>query len=111
MRSRSLVSDAVRTNMTRSTGATVPLRNTGDRVSVLECLKKHGQRLDVEIAHETGISLESVRAELTSLADTGAVILCKLTRFEGTRPLTFWQCRVSGYFPPKAPGRKPVSPA
>jgi predicted ArsR family transcriptional regulator len=75
-------------------------------VDVLECLKKHGQRLDLEIARETGVPLEAVRARLAALAATGKVITCTLTRFEKGRRIDAWQCRVSGYVPPPAPGRK-----
>jgi len=50
---------------------------------VLECLKKYGQRLDLEIAKEMGMPLATVRQRLTGLAATGAVITCNLTRFEG----------------------------
>jgi hypothetical protein len=78
-------------------------------MTVLECLKKHGQRLDTEIADETRMPLELVRVELKALASVGAIMMCKLTRFEAGQPVASWQCRVSGYVPPKAPGRKPVS--
>lgn len=78
-------------------------------MTVLECLKKYGQRLDREIAEETGIPLDYVRVELKALANVGAVIMCELTRFDGGQPLASWQCRVSGYTPPKAPGRKTVT--
>jgi len=80
-------------------------------MEVLECLKKYGQRLDLEIAEETGIPLDSVRRQITDLARTGEVITCQLTRFERGQPISSWQCRVSGYYPPKAPGRKPTSAA
>lgn len=73
---------------------------------ILQCLKKHGQRLDLEIAKETGLPLASVRKQLTSLVEKGAVITCSLTRFEGTKRIDAWQCRVSGYVPPIAPGRR-----
>ena len=73
---------------------------------ILECLRKHGQRLDLEIASETGVPLAKVRERLASLAATGAVITCNLTRFENGKPIHAWQCRVSGYVPPLAPGRK-----
>ena len=73
---------------------------------VLECLKKYGQRLDLEIAKEMGMPLATVRQRLTGLAATGAVITCNLTRFEGGKRIDAWQCRVSGYVPPIAPGRK-----
>ena len=75
-------------------------------VEILECLKKHGQRLDLEIAKETGVPLKTVREELTALAATGAVITCMLTRFERGKRIEAWQCRISGYVPPPAPGRK-----
>ena len=73
---------------------------------ILECLKKYGQRLDVEIANETGVPLATVRERLVALAATGAVIICHLTRFEKGKRIEAWQCRVSGYVPPLAPGRK-----
>ena len=76
-------------------------------LEVLKCLQKHGQRLDSEISKETGVPLATVREELTGLAATGAVIVCSLTRFEKGKRLDAWQCRVSGYIPPVAPGRKP----
>jgi hypothetical protein len=72
----------------------------------LDCLKKYGQRLDLEIAHEMGLPLASVRKRLAGLAATGAIITCSLTRFENGKRIDAWQCRVSGYVPPLAPGRK-----
>ena len=72
----------------------------------LECLKSHGQRLDLEIAKEMGVPLATVRQRLAGLAATGAVVMCKLTRFEHGKRIDAWQCRVSGYVPPMAPGRK-----
>jgi len=73
---------------------------------ILECLRKYGQRLDLEIAKETGLPLEMVRERLAALAAKGAVITCSLTRFEKGKRIDAWQCRVSGYVPPLAPGRK-----
>ena len=75
-------------------------------VEILECLKKHGQRLDVEIAKETGVPLATVRTRLAGLAATGAIVTCSLTRYEKGQRLDALQCRVSGYVPPPAPGRK-----
>ena len=80
-------------------------------IDVLDCLKKHGQRLDLEIAKETGVPLAMVRERLTALAATGAVITCSLTRFNNGKRVDAWQCRVSGYVPPLAPGRKAVPKA
>ena len=73
---------------------------------VLECLRKYGQRLDLEIARETGLSLDTVRGDLGALAAAGSVITCNLTRFEGGRRIEAIQCRVAGYIPPPFPGRK-----
>ena len=75
---------------------------------VLECLTKYGQRLDSEIAEETGVPLAKVRERLASLAATGEIITCNLTRFEKNgKRIEALQCRVSGYVPPQVPGRKP----
>ena len=75
-------------------------------IETMKCLKKYGQRLDLEIAEEMGLPLATVRRRLAGLAATGAVITCSLTRFENGKQIDAWQCRVSGYVPPIAPGRK-----
>ena len=73
---------------------------------ILQCLKKHGQRLDSEIAKETGLPLATVRQGLAALRASGDVVTCDLTRFEDGKPIKSWVCRISGYTPPPAPGRK-----
>ena len=73
---------------------------------ILQYLKKHGQRLDTEIAKDTGIALETVRQRVAGLAAAGEVITCDVTRFENGKAIRGWVCRVSGYTPPPAPGRK-----
>jgi DNA-binding IclR family transcriptional regulator len=75
-------------------------------VEILQCLKKYGQRLDSEIAKEMGMPVATVRQRLVGLAATGAVITCNLTRFENGKRIDALVCRVSGYVPPLAPGRK-----
>jgi predicted ArsR family transcriptional regulator len=75
-------------------------------IEIMQCLKKYGQRLDLEIAKEMGLPLALVRQRLAGLAATGAIITCSLTRFENGKQIDAWQCRVSGYVPPLAPGRK-----
>ena len=80
-------------------------------LETLQCLKKYGQRLDLEIAKEMGMPLATVRKQLVGLAATRAVIMCNLTRFENGKRIDAWQCRVSGYLPPPAPGRKAKAPA
>ena len=75
---------------------------------VLEYLKKHGQLLDSEIATATGISLKQVRLSLSDLSARGEISRCTVTTFKDGKPIEGFQCRVSGYFPPAAPGRKPT---
>ncbi len=75
-------------------------------IETLKCLKKYGQRLDLEIAKEMGVPIAVVRQRVAELAATGAVITCSLTRFENGKQIDALQCRVSGYVPPVAPGRK-----
>lgn len=76
-------------------------------IDVLHCLKKHGERLDSEIAEEMGMPLATVRQRLAGLAAAGEVITCTLTRFENGNQIEALLCRVSGYVPRRAPGRKP----
>ena len=42
-----------------------------DVIDTLQCLKKYGQRLDLEIASEMGVPLATVRRRLVSLAAKG----------------------------------------
>jgi len=79
--------------------------------AVLDCLKKHGQRLDSELAKETGVPIAKVRQHLAELAATGAIITCSLTTFEHGRRVDGLVCRMSGWVPPPAPGRKTKVPA
>ena len=74
---------------------------------ILQCLKRHGQRLDLEIAKELRVPLATVRQHLTALAASREAIVCKTIQFEKGRQFEAWQGRVSGFVPPAAPGRKP----
>jgi hypothetical protein len=73
---------------------------------VLDHLKKHGQLLDLEIASATGIALTQVRKSLADLTSRGEISLCSVTHFNGNKRIDGFQCRISGYVPPVAPGRK-----
>jgi hypothetical protein len=74
---------------------------------VLSHLKKHGQLLDLEIASATGIALPQVRKSLADLATRKEISQCSVTHFNGGKRIDGIQCRISGYVPPVAPGRKP----
>lgn len=73
---------------------------------VLSHLKKHGQLLDLEIASATGIALPQVRKSLADLKARGEISQCSVTHFHGNKRVEGIQCRISGYVPPVAPGRK-----
>lgn len=77
----------------------------------LQCLKKHGQRLDLEIAKELRMTVATVRQHLSALVDSREAIVCKTIQFENGRQFEAWQGRVAGYVPPSTPGRKPKSKA
>ena len=77
----------------------------------LQYLKKHGQRLDLEIAKEMRVPLATVRQHLTALVDRREAIVCKTIQFENGRQIEAWQGRISGFVPAAAPGRKPKSNA
>ena len=73
---------------------------------ILQYLKLNGERLDSEIATATGISLTKVRLSVSELSAKGDVIVCRSIRYKEGKPIEAILCRVSGYIPPAAPGRK-----
>ena len=74
---------------------------------IMQYLKVHGQRLDSEIAAATGIPLAKVRRSLSDLSVRGEISKCSVTRFNDGEKVEGFLCRIAGYIPPKAPGRKP----
>ena len=77
---------------------------------ILQYLKNHGEQLDTEIAVATGISLANVRLHVSALAAQREVMACISTRFEKGKKVEGISCRLAGYIPPAAPGRKPKAP-
>ena len=73
---------------------------------ILQYLKKHGEQLDVEIAVATGISLTNVRLHLSELTAKGEIMACHSIRFKHGKEVEGIRCRLAGYIPPAAPGRK-----
>jgi len=76
---------------------------------ILQYLKKHGQRLDLEIATATGIPLPTVRLSLSDLSARGEISRCSVTRFNDGKAIEGMLCRIAGTIPPKTPGRKPAN--
>ena len=74
--------------------------------TILQYMKKHGQKLDREIAQDTGIALPQVRIAISKLQSSKAVFSCSVINYEGGLAVEGILCRISGYIPPAAPGRK-----
>ena len=77
---------------------------------ILQYLKDHGEQLDSEIATATGIPLAEVRLRVSGLSARGEVMTCRLTRFKNGAKSEGLLCRVAGFSPPAAPGRKTKAP-
>ncbi|MEI8035691.1 MAG: ArsR family transcriptional regulator [Betaproteobacteria bacterium] len=75
--------------------------------SILEYLKQSGEKLDTEIAAATGLSLASVRTGVNDLREKGAIMVCRSIRYQDGKEIDGILCRISGYIPQAAPGRKP----
>ena len=73
---------------------------------ILQYLKKHGERLDAEIAEAAGLSLSKTRLYLAELAAKGEVMTYHSTRFQDGQKIVGIRCRLSGITPTSAPGRK-----
>jgi len=76
---------------------------------ILQHLKKHGELMDFQIAKDLGTTLQAAKEKLAELAASNEVIMCYVMRFEGKQKIEGYACRISGYIPPAAPGRKPKS--
>ena len=73
---------------------------------ILDYLKKHGERSDVDIAAATRIPLADLHLNLTELRAKGQIMLCDSIKYVKGKEVKATLCRVSGYVPPAAPGRK-----
>jgi DNA-binding IclR family transcriptional regulator len=78
---------------------------------ILKYLKDRGEQLDSEIAAAMGMPLESVRRHVSALSARGEVMTCQSTRFNDGKKVEGLLCRIAGYIPPAAPGRKPKAKA
>ncbi len=74
---------------------------------ILEYLKSHGEKFDMEIAEATGLTVEEIRVQLNVLAANNEVMVCQTTRYIKGKPIESMSCRISGFIPKAAPGRKP----
>ena len=74
--------------------------------AIMQYLKESGERFDSEIAASTGISVANVKAHLAELSARGDVIMCHSIQFRDGKRIEGMRCRLAGYIPPAAPGRK-----
>jgi len=77
--------------------------------AILKYLKAHGEQTDTEIAAAVGVSVANVRQQLAELAAKGEVMACHSIRYEKGKKIEGIKCRLAGYIPPAAPGRKSKS--
>ena len=80
-----------------------------NKATILQYMKKHGQKLDREIAKDTGIALPLVHVTIAELQSTKAVFSCNVINYDNGVAVEGILCRISGYIPPAAPGRKATS--
>jgi transcription initiation factor IIE alpha subunit len=74
--------------------------------AILQYLKSHGEKLDTEIAEATGLSVEAIRIQLIELSANNEVMVCQSTRYVKGNKIESVSCRISGFIPKAAPGRK-----
>ncbi len=74
--------------------------------AIINCLKEHGQLLDLEISKETGIPLSAVRFSLSDLSERGEISRCSVTRYNNGKPVKGSLCRITGYSPSFSTSRK-----
>lgn len=74
--------------------------------AIIDYLRLHGEQLDADIAEALQRPLEEVRSDIRALSAKGAVMSCFVTRFRDGTTVEGWTCRISGFIPPPAPGRK-----
>jgi DNA-binding IclR family transcriptional regulator len=77
--------------------------------NILQYLKTHGEQLDTEIAAALKLPLATVRARLAELAANREVMVCHSIRYEQGERIEGMRCRLAGFIPPAAPGRKSKS--
>ncbi len=73
---------------------------------ILKYLKTNGDQLDSEIAKALGMTLAKAATQLAELAAEGEIVTCHTIRFEKGKKIEGFSCRLSGYAPKAAPGRK-----
>lgn len=77
--------------------------------AIIDYLKLHGEQMDTDLARALELPLEQVRSGMQDLLAKGAVMMCFVTRYREGAEVQGWSCRLAGFVPPPAPGRRPRS--
>lgn len=80
-------------------------------IEILQCLKKHGERIDTEIAKIAGISLAKTRTHLSELVAKGEVVASHLIRVVEGNKTEGTTYRLAGFIPMGSHGRKSRMPS
>lgn len=73
---------------------------------ILQYLKIHGERIDIEIAAAVGISLAKVRLHLAELSAKGDVMSCHTIKFVDGKKIEGMSYRLAGFVLKAKPGAK-----
>lgn len=73
---------------------------------ILKYLSTQGERLDTEIAAAIGSSIAQTRRHLSELTAAGQIMSCLTIKYEKGKKIEGISCRMVGYVPKAAPGRK-----
>jgi predicted ArsR family transcriptional regulator len=73
---------------------------------IIQYLTKCGEQLDSEIAHAIGLPLSVAQHHLSALTAQGKVMSCHITKFVDGHKSEGITCRIVGYIPKVAPGKK-----
>ena len=76
---------------------------------ILQYLRNHGERLDIEIAEATGISLPKMHQHLSELASRKQILACHSIKFVQGKKVEGIICRLVGYIPSTKAGKKAKS--
>jgi hypothetical protein len=74
---------------------------------LFDCVKRHGQIIDRQLAKELGLPLDEVRAIVYQLQASNKLYTCDIINFEDGVEVKGLLCRVSCFSPKASPGRKP----
>ena len=75
---------------------------------LFDCVKRHGQIIDRQLAKELGLTLDEVKVMVDQLQASNKLYTCDVINFEDGAEVKGLLCRLSGFIPKGSPGRKPA---